>query len=75
MRALFEMTSFVLLTVFTMACGTLLFFSVARYVGVWRAYCDHPLVTREQSMFTSDGFFYLNALVCFSSMLCLIFTI
>ncbi|WP_157056305.1 hypothetical protein [Candidatus Burkholderia verschuerenii] len=46
--------------------------AVAGYIDVWRAYSDDSLITQEQSMFVSDWFFYLNALVCFVSMLVLI---
>jgi hypothetical protein len=72
MHKLSEVISFVLLIVFAIAGTALLLCAVAGYVDVWRAYQDDSFTTREQSMFVSNWFFYLNALVCFSAMLGLI---
>jgi hypothetical protein len=72
-----ELISWFLLGVLIFAAIALLCCALAGYIDAWRdSAADDPHNTRappEESLFASDWFFYLNALLCFVSMLGLIF--
>jgi hypothetical protein len=69
--------SWVLLSVLVFASFALLCCALAGYLDAWRDAAaddptDHPPMP-EDSFFIADWFFYLNAFLCFVSLLGLIF--
>ena len=70
-----ELISWLLLAVLIFAALALLCCALAGYIDAWRDSADDPsdmLSTKEEPLFVSDWFFYLNALLCLIALLGLI---